>query len=237
MAVSKQPVATRWRPAPAGRRSPVSVHDQRVVPAGKSYHRRMSRARQRGQAMLETLIAIIFLCMIFFIMLEISQMFAAKEVIDHAANAGARSKAVGFNDFMVYKAVKVATIPTAGPMRNPDEREATPVWDWPRSTVGQIIDAGIAARPTSRVYPIESARIPLYLGAERLGELSGVLNYEHWDSVRWPTAVTSYGNSVNVRTRQEYPLRFPFRRLIYGDDEIRLRGSATHADHYSLYLE
>ena len=63
--------------------------------------------------------AVALICLIFMGLLQISELFAAREILNHAAARGARARAVGFNWFMVEKAVRVAAIPNAGKMVTP----------------------------------------------------------------------------------------------------------------------
>ena len=66
---------------------------------------------RRGQALIESCLAIIVLCLVFAGLFQISQLFAAKEILDYSASRGARAKAVGFNEWMVRKVARVAAIP------------------------------------------------------------------------------------------------------------------------------
>lgn len=198
---------------------------------------RLRRHVRRGQSMVETVFVMIFLCFIFFVALQLSQLFAAKEIINHASNVGARAKAVGFNDFMIYKAVRVASIPIAGKMRTPQLDGRVLPFSWPNDSVGEIIDAAYAARPRSPQAELERIRIPDYLYAQNYGSLSPLLDYEDWDEIRNPVGYEYGGQTVSVDTRVDFELKFPFHSWFYADDSIRLRGKSWHADHHSLYLE
>src|SRR5574344_2069750 len=108
---------------------------------------------KRGQAMVETLIAVLAIMMIFFGAYQLSRMVAARTLLDHAAARAARAKAVGFNDFMCEKSARVAMIPVAGRRLWPEE-------------------GGFS----------EVSRVPIYLSAEDEGLAHGVLEYEYWPS-------------------------------------------------------
>ena len=58
-------------------------------------------------------------CLCFFGVFQISQLFASQEVLNYAAGRGARARTVGFNRFMVYKTIQVGAIPNAGRLVNP----------------------------------------------------------------------------------------------------------------------
>ncbi|MGN0855390.1 MAG: TadE/TadG family type IV pilus assembly protein [Kiritimatiellia bacterium] len=109
---------------------------------------------RRGQAMVETVLAVFFVTLVFFGLFGLSRMVTARILVDHAAARAARAKAVGFNDFMCLKSARVALIPVAG------ERL------WP-------VDNGEWN---------EAARVPIYLSAEDEGRARGILDYRWWDS-------------------------------------------------------
>lgn len=109
---------------------------------------------RRGQAMLETVLAVIFITTIFLTLFSFSRKLTSKTVLDYAAARAARAKAVGFNDYMCLKTAHVAAIPVSGRMV------------WPQGI--NDID--------------ERARVPLYLAAEYEGVARGILEYEYWKS-------------------------------------------------------
>ena len=78
---------------------------------------------RRGQAMIETVLAVLFITFVFLGLFQLSQMLTARILLDHAAARAARAKAVGFNAFMCRKAARVATIPIAGRRLWPDDLE------------------------------------------------------------------------------------------------------------------
>lgn len=109
---------------------------------------------RRGQAMLETVLAVFFITLIFYGLFELSRMVTARILVDHAAARAARAKAVGFNDFMCLKSARVALIPVAGKRLWPVENSG---WD-------------------------EVSRVPIYLSSENEGHARGILEYEHWNT-------------------------------------------------------
>ncbi len=58
--------------------------------------------------MIEACLAMGVICLVFFGLFQLSQLAAAREVINHAAARGARAKSVGLSRFMVSKAIRVA---------------------------------------------------------------------------------------------------------------------------------
>ncbi len=168
-----------------------------------------------GQALIESCLVIAIVCLLFFGLFQISQLFAAQEVLDYAAGRGARAITVGFNEFMVRKTVRVGAIANAGRLSNP-------------TYVG-----GPAV-----VSALESARIPLYLGADNAGQLGAILDYERWDSVQ-PGAASSMGDGTfRFAVEQVVSLtNNPFVRAFYTADTLTLSGENYLDEHYSLYLE
>lgn len=193
------------------------------------------RRAKSGQAIVESAIVVIIMSLILFGLLEVSRLFMGQEIVNYAATVGARAHAVGFNDFMIYKTVRVATIPVAGRLTNPGapQRGTT----WAGLEPGQKWEAAVAAQPSSLQYDqVESVRIPDYLATERWGEQDGVLNYEEWDDVVFST-VDNGPTLVNANVRKDVQLKFPFRRAFWPDDDLRTVGEVTMDSHYQLYLE
>ncbi len=191
-----------------------------------------------GQSMVESCIVMAMMSLIFFVMLQISQLFAAQEILDYAAFKGARARTVGFNDFMVYKVVRIGSIANAGKLSNPVFQRSSPL-------AGQIdsLDGGdlwqmaVIASPGSEQYEIESSRIPEYLAAEHWGHLQSVLDYENWNSIHaWnPAAVQA--KEIDFNTSQDVPLWVPLHKAFIDADSISMHGESRIENHSELYLE
>jgi hypothetical protein len=166
-----------------------------------------------GQSIIESVITVALISVIFFGIVQMALLFTAKEVVTYAANKGARARTVGFNNFMIFKTVRVGTIANAGKMRVPNEP-------------GGLIQQS----------DIELASIPFYLGAPDYGYLGGILDYEDWPTVSHSSPTPPPGGTLRVRVNQDYPLRMPLHRVFYADDNIRLRGESRLDNHYGLYL-
>lgn len=152
-------------------------------------------------------------CLCFFGVFQISQLFAAQEVLNYAAGRGARARTVGFNRFMVYKTIRVGSIPNAGRLVNP-----------------------VYAGGPSQEYALESARIPLYLGGENMGQLQAILDYDAWDTVHAGGSFSVGDGTLRQTVDQDVPLRYPFHRAFYDADSISLRGQNDLDEHFPLYL-
>ncbi len=105
---------------------------------------------RRGQAMVETVLACLFIMSIFLVAFQLLRMETARILLDHAAARAARARAVGFNDFMCLKSARAAMIPVSGPRI------------WPDDSVDEV------------------SRVPAYLSADDESLARGILDYEYW---------------------------------------------------------
>lgn len=106
-----------------------------------------------GQAMLETVLAVLCISVLFLFFFHLSQVAMTRTLVDHAAARAARARTVGFNDFMCVKSARVAAIPVAG------ERL------WPEEDMDEL------------------GRIPDYLASEDGARARGILEYEYWPTL------------------------------------------------------
>jgi hypothetical protein len=181
------------------------------------------------------------ICLVFFGLFQVSQLAAAREVLYHAAARGARAKTVGFNRFMVSKAIHVAAIPNAGLMLEPEFTNE----DWMlRDMVatmrpGTLWDEVLSnTDPSSLQQVLESARIPEYMGSENWARANYILDYEDWDAIRWSQpALVPDGSIIDIHVSQEYPLRIPLHRTFYAADSVDVHGVSSIESHYPLYLD
>ncbi len=109
---------------------------------------------KKGQAIFETLIAVMVIMLIFSGAFRISRMLSARTLLDYAAARAARAKAVGFNDFMCRKSAKAAMIPIAGKRLWPTDPDVD-----------------------------ETSRVPIYLSSENPSRANAILEYERWDNI------------------------------------------------------
>ena len=204
-------------------------------------------AAKRGQSLIEACVATGVICLVFFGLFQLSQLAAAKEVINHAAARGARAKSVGLSSFMVSKAIRVAAIPNAGRMREPGipDQNGALLNMVQTLSPGELWEAVLGgAPPPTTLQDLENARIPEYMGAESWRQADYILDYEDWDSIdpSFPLIVPD-GAIIDVTVSQDYPLRIPLHRAFYapepnsdGVDTILLRGVSRIECHYPLYL-
>jgi hypothetical protein len=197
-------------------------------------------SKRSGQSMIETSLAMFIICLMFFGLFQISQLAAAREILYHAAARGARAKTVGFNQFMVSKAIRVASIPNAGRMTEPEFENVDPAL---RGLIanhppGEVWDNVLQhVTPSSIQQDIERARIPEYMASRNHPRSEYILDYEDWDTISWSVPHNAFGDIIEVSVSQQFPLKLPFHRAFYARDHVDLTGVSTLENHYPLYLE
>lgn len=113
-----------------------------------------------GQAMLESLLAAIFVSLLFFALFWFSRLLTVKIVLNHAAARAARARSVGLNDFVCAKAARAATISVAGKCL------------WAMDHAGGEV-------PTDTLVHL----IPQYMMREDSSSAAGCLDFEYWHSL------------------------------------------------------
>lgn len=190
--------------------------------------------RKSGSSLVESCIVLALLCLILFGILQVSYLIGSKDVLSYAAMASARSAQVGYNDFMLEKTARVISIPSAGPIINPNFRRSgapdslTPGERWDRSLHGRVY---------SRQFYTERYRIPFYLGAEERSYLSGILDYDNWQAGDTLIQVSQLEGSqadaalLDVGVSQNVPMVMPFAgvfaRLLPDRNMVRVYRSDT----------
>lgn len=199
---------------------------------------------REGQSLVESCLMICLIALIFAGLFQISQIFAAREVLYHAAARGARAKTVGLNWWMVEKAIRVASIPNAGRLVAPSFVNQDAALEQMVQTLrpGTLWQRVLGIVPSSLQYNLERARIPEYLDSYNILRSNYVLDYDEWDTVQGDheTPVLPPGMStplLTVRVGQDYPLRIPAHRSFYAADSVRLTGESVLENHYPLYLD
>lgn len=198
-----------------------------------------------GQSLIEACLATLILCLVFMGFFQISQLIGARQVLYHAAARGARAKMVGFNQFMVGKAIRVAAIPNAGRMIVPDmPNEDTQLREWlDTEPAGVVWDHVMEAAPgMADVHEVERARIPEFMGAEYWPWALAILDYEYWDTLQASVpGIMNDGAPLAVSVRQQIDLSRLFGvgiySLFYAEDTLELEGESRLEAHYPLYIE
>ncbi|NLL84179.1 MAG: hypothetical protein GX230_08085 [Lentisphaerae bacterium] len=202
--------------------------------------------RRKGQAMIESVIVLITMCLVFFLFFQLCLGFATRDVLDHAAARAARARTVGFNRWMVNKSMRVAAIPVAGRMLEPADLPAgnDPILNHTLATMtpGEVWDMALHSAPVSPKIAVESARIPDYLAAIHHSEARGILDYDQWEEIVYHEG--GAGTTIRVAVRKPLDMLVSVisgaagildgRRRV---ETLRLEGQAEIETHYSLYLE
>ncbi len=193
-----------------------------------------------GQSLIESCLAVALICVLLLGLLQVSQLLAAKEILNHASARAARARTVGFDDWMAYKAARVAVIPNAGRLLEPVVPTGNPVLRQliETGTAGEVWDAGAYdLAPTESKLQMEQARIPEYMGALDAEHARWLLDYEDWDSVRIGLTGLTTDESFTMVVRQDVLLRIPFHRAFYAADQVALKGETEMEHHAGLYLD
>lgn len=173
--------------------------------------------------MIETVVVMFFLCLVFFWLYEFAELLTTHTVLDYAAARAARARAVGFNDFMVTKTVRVASMSMAGKCYN------------------TIEDGGSGEEQELSTGALIS-RMGSYLECENESQTRGILDFALWDYSRlgWDCSEAGGASSdIIMRVWQKRPL-YSSGDPRDNDIEDRLytvRGEAQIESHYSFYLQ
>ena len=137
----------------------------------------------RGQAMIETVLAVLVVSFAFLALFRLSHMLTGKILVEHAAMRVARARSVGFNDFMCKKSARIAVMPVAGKRLWPEG------WSFDDSR--------------------ELSRVPIYMRSADGAVARGVLEYDGWNrlsvepgdgtDVRTSLGFSIFGDSVQYR--------------------------------------
>jgi hypothetical protein len=208
------------------------------------------RAGREGQAMVESCLVIVLICLMFLGLFQVIQAYAFREVLDHAAARTARARAVGFNDWMLDKCMRVAVIPNAGRLIQPVIPGVDPVLQQAIQTLepGELWDFALTSSPASPQVAIENALIPDYLASPHLNQARQIMDYERWQDISMYYAGGQGGlpgtpENIGIRVRQDIPLLVARADMEAGQltgadpGTVGLVGRFNIEQHYSLYLD
>lgn len=180
---------------------PVTVTPLRVLP----------RRCRRGQAAVETVVAVLVLCLILFSLLQVAYLYMGQMVAHHAAFVMARSYVVGFEPRVVQRAEEVGSIGMAGHLVTPESY------------------AGLS--------PAQLGDIEPDLIAEFLQSSSYTLWYEHWDRIGGQVPVLGTEEMSPFRVRaSHYPLEMPMHRAYMRADTVDFGSDLEMYNHAGYYL-
>ena len=181
---------------------------------------RKKRMRQRGAAIVESLLAMFVIFLVLFGLLQVFYFVVGQYFIDYAAIRGARSRAVGFRDYLIRREIRVNALPASGDIVSP------------------TLDENSLADQMTK----ERSYINSYIGGYRW------LEYEYWDgnsrnegkkvdtTLTYTAAVSMDMNDLYTKfTDYAFPDTY-LKHLFFGSG-IDLEGKATLSDFASNYLE
>ena len=166
-----------------------------------------------GQSLVESCVVIGIICLFLMGLFQLSQLYMAREIMMYAAGRGARARTVGFNEYMVYKTVRVAAIPASG----------------------RMLDRPDAIKSPAAQRNLERGRIPLYLAEDHWARLSAILDYTNWPEIS-RSVLDLGGTRLDCRVGIDFPIQTPVFRAFYRGEALPLYGNATLENHYPLYL-
>ena len=174
---------------------------------------RPRRKRNRGQAAVESVMALTLLCLIFFALFQVSYLFICRIVAHHTAFVTARSYVVGFEEKIVNRAREVGSIGMSGrPTEPPALTGLTP------AELGAIEPALIA----------EFVQSPDY-----------TMWYEHWGKIDHSQPISNPSGPVTIEVEvKNFPLQVPLSQLwMNGKKTVDFESEARLLNHAGYYLE
>ena len=190
---------------------------------------RRGRPARAGQAMVETVIALLFALFAFLAVFQYADNLRAKLLLKYAAFRCARARTVGYNDYKIMKTARLATM----------------------SAAGESLAKNDSGKPLSTGDML--ARMRTYISSRHDGAARHILDFAYWDNGRTPLPqIDVVGGKIEIETRQRRPQFFDIfsyfdrgRRAVYdtspegADDapEFDLRGNAAIEAHYTDYLQ
>ena len=170
---------------------------------------------EKGQAIVESVIAMLLLCLIIFGLLQIFTLTIAQMSAEFSTFYTAKSRAVGFKDYLVHRNARSSIIASSGNITWPDQNSFTT----PMEQFG-----------------VETFRIPEYNSGRRW------LDYENWrgDNDEGTTvSEQSTTSSGLVETKvgfNNFPLNFPMRSAFTTSESVDITGEVSLIDYSETYL-
>ena len=180
----------------------------------------MFQAGAKGQAMVETTIALLFLLACFFAVFQYADNLRAKLLCEYAAGRCARAATIGLNDYMIEKTAHISTMAAAGECHTQND---------------QGEDIG---------YQSWMARAPDYLQCEYTAQAQQVLDFEYWRNGRTTATATRSGAKIVATVQQNRPQFFNLAKYLSGTlpdeehpDEAHITGTSEIEAHYPDWLQ
>jgi len=165
----------------------------------------------RGQATIETVVAVILLCLVCFGLLQVARLYTSQMIAHHTAFVMARSYVVGFNERIVQRAREVGSIGLSGDLEQP---------------------AVYANLSPARLGAIEPDLIEEFVSSPNY-----TLWYQYWDRVGSTVPVMGLEGLSDFQVRvHDYPLEMPMHRAYMNADSVNFGSQATLYNHAGYYL-
>ena len=130
---------------------------------------------RRGQAMVESLLAVLVITGFFLALFKLSHMLTGKIMLEHAAMRVARARAVGMNEFWCDKVARIAIIPIAGERLKPGKDDV-------RKNISELALVRVYMRTPDELYA------------------NGLLQYKDWDKLSLDTS----GDATRTEMKTEW---------------------------------
>ncbi len=170
------------------------------------------RRRQRGQATIETVMAVLLLSLIFFGTVQLVYLYIAQLIAHHTSFVTARSYVVGFEDQVVSRAMEVGAIGLAGHLTYPD---------------------------TYINYdPLALSVIEPELIRSHLGSTGYTIYYQYWDRIVNYLPVTEFDDVVPISIRVfDYPVDMPMRQAYMNSSTVDISSTTRLMNHAAYFLQ
>ena len=181
---------------------------------------------RRGQAMVESVVAVLFVAFLFFVLFFLSRLLTVKIMLEYSASRVARARTVGLNDFVCEKAARVSVMTVAGRRLWPDEEELAEEEESDKdpeadAEVEEFEELGEEFEEKLRYSAASLVQLArLYMGRETPAEAAGFMEYEYWQ-----TLYVEPGDVSKVR------MKFKI-----WDIPVSLEGESHIENHYRDYL-
>ncbi len=170
-----------------------------------------------GQAMIESIIVMFFLCIVFFLVFQYTNLLTVRTVLDYTAARAARARAVGFNDFMITKTVRIGSMSIAGECKTLDEKGG-------EMTTSKLI-----------------SRSGLYLASAYESDTRSILDFELWDNGNLGWSAAEPGGERAELTMSVWQRRPKFALAgedgVSENDTFTMQSKAAIESHYPYYLK
>jgi hypothetical protein len=170
--------------------------------------------------MVESILVMVMILLVFIALFNLSDRIRAKLLVENAAVKCARARAVGYNDFMLRKIARLATMPAAGRCLSP-------------------VDSGDKSLSLADRY----VRMGDYLMSEYEAQADAVLDFEYWRNGDTQIKAASGGSPATAAVVQYRPDDFNIRSFALeggvGKDanKVPVSAEATVEAHYPDYLQ